>query len=108
MRIPCACSVRSGWRGRTHARYAQRGRSPASKVYSPTRDNQDAFAREMSQQLDVEVLPMETAEQAVRGADIVSCCTNSHRRPAFRGEWLENGTFISNMLAAEMDDAALS
>jgi len=78
------------------------------KVYSPNRVNREAFAREMSQELDVEVQAKDTPEDAVEGADIVSCCTNSFRRPVLRGAWIEEGMFVSNVLASELDDEALN
>lgn len=103
------CVLGSQWMARTHAPAMCRAR-PISliKVYSPNRANREAFAREMSQQLDVETQAKETPEEAVRGADIVACCTNSFRRPVLRGAWLKEGTFISNVLSSELDEEAMS
>lgn len=102
------CLLGSQWMARTHAP-AMCAARPITliKVYSPTRENREAFAGEMSQKLDVEIRPMDTPEEAVRGADIVACCSNSFRRPVLRGDWLADGVFISNVLASELDDAAL-
>ena len=47
------------------------------KVFSPTKANRDLYAQEMSASLGVEVIPCDTAEEAVKGADILSTCTNS-------------------------------
>src|ERR687895_340665 len=42
------------------------------KVYSPTRKNREKFAKEMSAQTGIEVVPVASAEEAVCGSDIVS------------------------------------
>jgi ornithine cyclodeaminase/alanine dehydrogenase-like protein (mu-crystallin family) len=100
----------SQWMARLHAPAMCQARPTISriKVYSPQREHREAFAEEMSQKLDVEVQAVDTPEEAVRGTDIVSCCTNSFRRPVLRGAWLEPGMFISNVLASELDDEALA
>lgn len=102
------CLLGSQWMARTHAA-AMCAARPITliKVYSPTRENREAFAREISQKLDVEIRPTDSPEEAARGADIVACCSNSFRRPVLRGDWLDEGVFISNVLASELDDAAL-
>src|SRR4026209_2135837 len=40
------------------------------KVYSPTKENRERFAREMSQETGIEVVPVASAEEAIRGSDI--------------------------------------
>lgn len=102
------CLLGSQWMARTHAP-AMCAARPINliKVYSPTRENREGFAREMSQQLDVEVRAMDSPEEAVKGADIVACCTNSFRRPVLLGRWIEEGMFISNVLSSELDQAAV-
>lgn len=102
------CLLGSQWMARTHAP-AMCAARPITliKVFSPTREHREAFAREMSQKLDVEVRVMDTPEEAVTGADIVCCCTNARARPVLRGRWLEEGVFISNVLASELDDEAV-
>ncbi|MPZ14175.1 MAG: ornithine cyclodeaminase family protein [Chloroflexi bacterium] len=47
------------------------------KVYSPTPANREAYAKEMSELLDLEAIPCASAEEAVKGVDILSSCTNS-------------------------------
>jgi len=102
------CLLGSQWMARTHAPAICAARPiTLIKVYSPTRENREGFALEMSQKLDVEVRAMQSAEEAVKGADIVACCTNSHRRPVLRGSWLEEGMFISNVLSSELDEGAV-
>ncbi|MPZ13006.1 MAG: hypothetical protein GEU73_01035 [Chloroflexi bacterium] len=99
----------SQWMARTHAP-AMCAARPITRihVYSPNRENREAFAREMSSKLGIEIQAVDTPEAAVRGADIVSCCTNSFRRSVLQGEWLEPGSFVTNVLASELDDTAMS
>jgi alanine dehydrogenase len=49
----------------------------AVKVYSPTKENRDLYAAEMSQKLGVEVAPRDRVDDVVRGSDIVATCTDS-------------------------------
>jgi alanine dehydrogenase len=54
----------------------------------------ETFAREMSARLGVLVTPVSSAEQAVRGAQIVTTCTTS-TVPVLEGRWIEPGTHIN-------------
>jgi alanine dehydrogenase len=74
------------------------------RVYSPTRANREAYAEEMSAKFDIEVEPVSSAQDAVRGADIVSCCTDSNL-PVIEAEWLEPGMHITNLGGAELPPA---
>src|SRR6516162_1004075 len=47
------------------------------KVYSPNAANREAFAEEMTRAFNIEVRAVDKACEAVRGADILSCCTDS-------------------------------
>ncbi len=73
------------------------------KVFSPTPANREKYAKEMSEPLDLEVIPVESAEEAVRGVDILSTNTNS-MTPVVLGSMLEPGmhvTCVSNELAPD-------
>ena len=103
------CLLGSQWMARTHAlAFCEARPIKVIQVYSPTKEHREAFAREVGDRLGVEVRVMTSAEDAVRGAHIVACCTDSHRNAVLRGEWLEEGMFISNVLAAEMDEKTLA
>lgn len=75
------------------------------RVYSPTRKNREAYAAEMMDSLNIDVEPVDDPEAAVRGADIVSTCTDA-MRPVIRGEWLEPGMHVTNLGGYELDEAA--
>ncbi len=66
------------------------------QVYSPTKANREHYAQEMQDQLGVEVIPSDSAEQAVRGADILAACTNS-MRPVVSASMLEPGMHLTQV-----------
>ena len=84
------------------------------KVYSPTKENREKFAREMSVETGVEVIPMASAQEAVRGSDIVSAATNTVE-PVVHGRWLEEGMHVTSLVGGdgflprkELDDEAVT
>jgi len=70
------------------------------KVYSPTKTNRERFAREMAAQTGVEVVPVNSAEEAVRGSDIVSAATNTID-PVIEGRWLEEGMHVTSLVGGD-------
>lgn len=66
------------------------------KVYSPNGANAGAYAAEMRRKLDISVTPVGSAREAVKGVDIVSCCTSSID-PVFKTEWLEPGMHVTDV-----------
>ena len=63
------------------------------KAYSRTQERREAFAQRMAQMLGTEVQAAESAEEAVREADIVVTVTTA-REPVLRGEWLAPGVCV--------------
>lgn len=100
--------IGSGGMARTHAMaFAQVRKLKKIKVYSPTEKNRRVYAEEISRELNLEVVGVSHPEEAVRGADIVSCCTDSIV-PVIQGDWLEEGAFISMVKGTiELDDKAV-
>jgi ornithine cyclodeaminase/alanine dehydrogenase-like protein (mu-crystallin family) len=83
------------------------------KVYSPTKDNRERFAREMSRETGIQIVAVSAAEEAVRGSDIVSAATNTVE-PVVEGEWLEEGMHVTSLVGGdgflprkELDDEAI-
>jgi ornithine cyclodeaminase/alanine dehydrogenase-like protein (mu-crystallin family) len=68
-----------------------------AQVYSPAREHREAYAREMSEQLDLEVVSCESPEEAVRGADILSTCTSSVTPTVF-ARMLEPGMHLTQVM----------
>jgi alanine dehydrogenase len=74
------------------------------RVYSPTKQNRESYAVEMMDSLNIDVEPVDDPEEAVRGADIVSTCSDA-MQPVLKGEWLEPGMHVTNLGGFELDRA---
>ncbi|MCU6499008.1 ornithine cyclodeaminase family protein [Rugamonas sp. A1-17] len=80
--------------GQLHALAALR-RIESVKVYSPTPANRQRFADDNGRALDLQVQALDSAREAVRGADVVICAARSRdESPALLGEWLEPGMTV--------------
>ena len=81
------------------------------KVYSRTREKLEKFCAEMRERTGLDVVAAASAEDTVRGSDVVVTITTS-ATPVFSGEWLEPGTHINaagsnSLLRREIDETAL-
>ena len=72
--------------------------------YSPRADGRHAFAAELSARLGIAVTAAASAREAVRGADVVLCATNS-MQPILPADWLEPGMHVSSLKRLELDPA---
>jgi alanine dehydrogenase len=77
------------------------------RCYSPTRDKLTAFCDEMSKATGVAVVPSESPEAAVKGADIVLCATNAAQQ-VFSAQWLEPGMHVSTIRGPELDPGVVA
>jgi len=66
------------------------------QVYSPTRANREAFAREMAGKHGIEAVACERPDEVYRGADIVAALTDSST-PVLEGARIEPGTHVINV-----------
>ena len=66
------------------------------KVFSSHSRNAKLYAEEMSKKFSIEVEPTGSAQEAVKGTDIVSLCTSSID-PIFKTSWLEPGMHITDV-----------
>lgn len=66
------------------------------KVFDLNQEKTKTFAQEMTAELNVQVVPAESAEAAIRDADIVITATMS-TFPYVKGEWLKEGVFHSEI-----------
>jgi len=73
------------------------------RCFSPNTERRTDFCRAMARKHGVDIRPVSTPEEAVKGADIVLCATNS-RTHVFFEEWIEPGMHISciNMFELEV------
>ena len=64
------------------------------KIYSPTKANRETFAADWSEKLGVNVQAVDSAEEAVRGSDVINTATNAID-PVMKTDWLEPGMLIT-------------
>jgi ornithine cyclodeaminase/alanine dehydrogenase-like protein (mu-crystallin family) len=66
------------------------------RVYARTSTRREAFAAAMAQELGsgITVVASGSAEQAVRGADVV-CCATTSSEPIFAAGWVSPGTHVN-------------
>jgi alanine dehydrogenase len=81
------------------------------KVYSRTPEKVAKFCDRMSKKLSLDIIPAKSAEDAVRGSDIVVTITTS-ATPVFDGEWLADGTHVNaagsnSLLRREIDETTV-
>jgi ornithine cyclodeaminase/alanine dehydrogenase-like protein (mu-crystallin family) len=70
------------------------------RVFSPTRDHRESFAERMSGQLEVRVVAVDSAHDALADADVVDLCAPGHfdvREPLFESEWIKPGALVISM-----------
>lgn len=96
----------SGWQAGAAA-WALASVRPIStiKVFSPNLEHRKLFADKLRADLGIEVIPVESAQEAVSDADIVACATNS-AGAVVKGEWVEVGMHLTCIRAHEFDDEA--
>lgn len=81
------------------------------KAFSRTAERREAFAKEMSAKLEIEVVPVESGQECVREADIVVTITSAST-PVLEGAWLEPGMHVNavgatSVIRREIDEEAV-
>jgi alanine dehydrogenase len=95
----------SGGMARTHMQAFTRVRTIKKlQVYSPTKENREAFGREMAAKYNIEVKVCERPEDIYKGAQIVAAVTDS-AVPVIDGALLEKGAHIVNIGGSGKPDA---
>ena len=64
------------------------------KVYDPIKATARKFVSDMSKKLGIEVIQIDSAQEAVYGSDIIITATTSSQ-PVVKHEWIDNKTHIS-------------
>ncbi len=78
-----------------------------ARCYSPRPEHCQKFARDMQAKLGIEVTPAADAQEAMKGAAIVLCATNS-MAPVFAAEWLEPGMHVGSLKRLELSADAIA
>ncbi|MCC2028845.1 ornithine cyclodeaminase family protein [Microbacterium sp. YMB-B2] len=90
--------IGSGFEAQSHtAALALVTRFASVRVFSPTPQNREAFADRFSTELGVPVTAVDSAEDAVRGADLVLCAARSRdESPTVHADWVaDDATVVS-------------
>ena len=74
------------------------------RVFSPNRERRESFVKAMSEKIGLPIRPVESAQEAVHGADFLVAATNSFE-PIFETEWIEPGMHIAAILTYEVPPA---
>lgn len=102
----------AGWQARSQIEALCRVRPVRRvKVFSRDAAKRRAFCDEMAQRLGGEFLPMDNAEETVRGSDIVVTITTAST-PLFDGTWIEAGSHINaagsnSLIRREIDETTI-
>ena len=65
------------------------------KVFSPSKNNREAYAKEMSEKLGIDIEAVQRPEDAARGCDIVATCTDSIQVVVNDPAWIEPGMHLT-------------
>jgi alanine dehydrogenase len=97
----------SGWQAGAQLMAVRAVRDITSiRCFSPNAANRDAFTRQMSEMLGVDVISVAQPEEAITGADIVMCATNSVDHIFFE-RWIEPGVHLSSIKIPEIEPNAV-
>jgi ornithine cyclodeaminase/alanine dehydrogenase-like protein (mu-crystallin family) len=95
----------SGGMARTHMQAFTRVRTIKKlQVFSPTKENREAFGREMAAKYNIEVKVCDRPQDIYKGAQIVAALTDS-AVPVLDGALLEKGAHIVNIGGSGKPDA---
>jgi alanine dehydrogenase len=72
------------------------------KVFSPSPGRKEAFAERWTVEAGVDIVPVDSARDAVAGADIVYTATNSPKAVVL-ADWLEPGQFVTGVTDLEVE-----
>jgi ornithine cyclodeaminase/alanine dehydrogenase-like protein (mu-crystallin family) len=72
------------------------------RCYSPNAEKRVAFAWDMAERTGIAIEASPSPQEAVRGADMVLCATNSFS-PVYLADWIEPGLHVSSIQHAELE-----
>ena len=87
--------IGTGWQARTQALALSRVLEIKElRAYSRDAEKRAEFARDQAEELGLDVVAPDSAEEAVHGADVVVTITTS-KSPVLQAEWLEPHAFVA-------------
>jgi alanine dehydrogenase len=73
------------------------------KVYSPTKANREAYAKEIEDLYGIETIPYDNPKDVHHGVDVL-CSATDATIPVIQGAWLEPGTHITSVGGSPDDE----
>jgi alanine dehydrogenase len=96
--------IGTGVQGRTQIIAATKVRSIEKvRAFDVARDRREVFCKQVSKEVGVQIVPVDSAEKAVRECDIVITASTS-KMPVLNGDWLDAGTHV-NAIGSHTPDA---
>ena len=77
------------------------------RIFSPTKDHRERYAKEMSQWLGIKVEAVDYPEAAVKGASIVSLATSS-RSTVVEPEWIASGALVISITSGQLPEKLIA
>jgi ornithine cyclodeaminase/alanine dehydrogenase-like protein (mu-crystallin family) len=95
--------IGSGWQGSGQALAMAHVRKLREiRVFSPTKANRENLAETLRKRLNIAIRAVDSAEEAMRGADIIGTATNSVT-PVVKYEYLSPGAHVNSIKTTEVD-----
>lgn len=73
-------------------------------IYDINPEKAQAYAKEMSELLNIEVFPVETLKESIVEADVISVATSGVSKAAIADEWLKEGTLLTLTGTADLSE----
>ncbi|MFM9969337.1 MAG: hypothetical protein ACKVQK_13175 [Burkholderiales bacterium] len=91
--------IGSGWQAQPQLDGLKKALPSLEKIrlYSPTKEKREAFAKAMSARIGIPIEPVESTQAAMAGADVVDLCAPGHsalREPLFEPSWVKPGALV--------------
>jgi len=72
------------------------------RVFAPTEAHKLDLCRELENRVSARLVPVNSGEEAINGADIIACATNAYT-PCFNGADLKPGVHVGSVQIGELD-----
>ena len=71
------------------------------KIYSRNPENRRKFAEKYGPLFNLEITPVSSPREAVKGVDVIACATNTNS-VLFDGDWLEPGQHVTGIIGSNV------
>ena len=71
------------------------------KIYSRNPENRRKFAEKYGPLFNLEITPVSSPREAVKGVDVIACATNTNS-VLFDGDWLEQGQHVTGIIGSNV------